>query len=679
MRNGTLPSSLWTLRRIALAKEMSALTDAQLLDRFVHAHDANAFEALVWRHGPTVWSVCRRVLRHEQSAEDAFQATFLTLVRKAKSVIKRASIGSWLYTVAYRVALAARASLNHMPQWEPLAADPPARPDSDAWLWHDLQPVVDEEIDRLPAKYRLPFVLCYIEGKSNRDAARLLGWHTGTLLTRLAWARRQLRRRLSGRGITLSAGLWASLCADKSMAARVPAALAKRAIQMIAADFAVESVTPNVLLLTNGVVRAMLINRITIVCGICLALVAGGVGTGLAWNATAARADAAATANSSRPKDEPAVPRGDEQTSRKSDVELVESPPTKATVQGLVALLNAQAREVQSLQWRDVAIDVINGEEQVGLRGQLVVGKPHSFRLMTRVAGSKVLDMGVNDQLVWLDMPKQMRYMRVCTHAEMALGNGFLTSHPLPPQWLFEVFGLEKRDPDKHYQVVSRDADIELIEEITPAFGKTLQKIVRFDTTESPFTIKGHQLRDAEGASIWNVEFHDWQRLPASWLKLPRRVTISHSKVKDWLKITLGDVTVNDSFTAEQKELLFTRPTDRDQHPRPARGSSRAANVESKSTASIEIYVSPTRIEARYQQQSLKLLGKLDGERLRRLLRDQLAEWAQVAKDSYIEVHIVAEPSVEYTLVRELMALCRGVGIGGIEIGNTEQRGNVRQ
>src|SRR5262249_24569164 len=158
-------------------------------ERFVRRRDEAAFEALVWRHAPLVLGVCRRVLRHEQDAEDAFQATFLTLVRKARSIGRKQSVGSWLYKVAYRAAVQAKAAAGRRAAREkPWAGEPAGEPSEDV-IWRDLRPVLDEEVGRLPARYRVPFVLCYLNGKTSAEAAREIGCPAGTIMSRLAWAR----------------------------------------------------------------------------------------------------------------------------------------------------------------------------------------------------------------------------------------------------------------------------------------------------------------------------------------------------------------------------------------------------------------------------------------------------------------------------------------------------------
>src|SRR5262249_21084086 len=147
-------------------------TDHQLLKRFAAWHHEPAFESLLQRHGPMVWNVCRRVLRYSHDAEDAFQATFLVLIRKAGSLDRRGSLGNWLYTVAYRIALRARADAARRQQHESQApALTVAEPETNL-IWRDLRCVLDAELSHLPEKYRAPLVLCYLQGKTNDEAAQ---------------------------------------------------------------------------------------------------------------------------------------------------------------------------------------------------------------------------------------------------------------------------------------------------------------------------------------------------------------------------------------------------------------------------------------------------------------------------------------------------------------------------
>jgi RNA polymerase sigma factor (sigma-70 family) len=194
------------LRRTAPAGDTDPPPDAVLLDRFVRSRDEAAFELLLWRHANLVLGVCRRIVRDDHLAEDAFQATFLVLARKAGSLRNSASVAGWLHRVARRVAV--RAMKKRVRHETPLPHDPaaPDTPSSEC----DLQTVIDQEIDRLPDRYRLPVVLCYVQEHTTEDVARLLGVPRGTVLSRLATAREKLSRRLTRRGVTVPAvGLFA--------------------------------------------------------------------------------------------------------------------------------------------------------------------------------------------------------------------------------------------------------------------------------------------------------------------------------------------------------------------------------------------------------------------------------------------------------------------------------------
>jgi erythromycin esterase len=214
MATHPLPDLVGRVRRRLNPSDPAGVPDADLLARWTTARDEAAFECLVWRHGPMVLATCRRVLGPGPDADDAFQATFLTLVRRAGQV--RSGVGGWLHRVAYRVALRVRARRRPTAA---LVAEPAAEPAHDA-DWHDLRPVLDREIDALPERFRAPFVLCYLQGKTNEQAARELGRPVGTILSRLATARQKLRARLTRRGVGLSA----------AAAVTVPASLARAAV-----------------------------------------------------------------------------------------------------------------------------------------------------------------------------------------------------------------------------------------------------------------------------------------------------------------------------------------------------------------------------------------------------------------------------------------------------------------
>ena len=202
------------------------LPDGQLLERYVATRDEHAFAALVERYGPLVFAVCQRVLRQAQDAEDAFQATFLVLARRAPSLDGRRPLANWLHAVAYRTSVKARQSAArrraHQLQLLSLATVP--APEEKPWI--ELRPLLDEELNRLPEKYRAPLVLCFLEGKSHQQAARELGWPSGSMSRRMNRARELLRRRLARRGLTLSTGLLFLLIARNAGAATVSKTLA---------------------------------------------------------------------------------------------------------------------------------------------------------------------------------------------------------------------------------------------------------------------------------------------------------------------------------------------------------------------------------------------------------------------------------------------------------------------
>ena len=186
-------------RSVSQEEGCSTLTDRQLLERFVRSCDEAAFETLVERYGPMVLGVCRRVLGDATDADDAFQATFLVLVRKARTIAMPDLLGNWLYGVAYRIARKARAQrAKRAQQKQPTAAMTSTDPLMEAAL-RELQAQLDEELERLPTKYRAPLVLCYLEGLSNREAAERLGWPIGSISHRLARGREILRQRLQDR------------------------------------------------------------------------------------------------------------------------------------------------------------------------------------------------------------------------------------------------------------------------------------------------------------------------------------------------------------------------------------------------------------------------------------------------------------------------------------------------
>ncbi len=283
MPTGSLSAIVEYIRQIARRGPAAELTDGQLLERFIAQRDEEAFSALVQRHGPLVLTVCRRVLNNSHDVEDAFQATFLVLVRKAGSIAKRQSVASWLHGVAHRTALRAKIGMTRRQTLESQVQRPAAPDCMQEVILQDLRLMLDEEVRRLPERYRLPFVLCYMEGKTNEEAAVVLGCPKGTILSRLSRAREKLRRRLTRRGLGLSAGLIATMLSQSAVSAAVPQALAvstiKAAMAFAGRTAAAGVISAKAAALAEGVLRIMIMTQLKMAASV--ALIIGVIGGAL--------------------------------------------------------------------------------------------------------------------------------------------------------------------------------------------------------------------------------------------------------------------------------------------------------------------------------------------------------------------------------------------------------------
>jgi RNA polymerase sigma factor (sigma-70 family) len=290
------------LRRAALLPDGQELSDEALLAAFVSKRDEAAFEALLRRHGPMVLSVCQRVLRHAQDAEDAFQATFLVLIRKANALRSRGLLANWLYGVAYRTALKAR-GLSQKRRARELTLQSRVVAESAGQEPTEALAALDRELTGLPAKYRVPVVLCELQGRSRKEVAQQLDLPEGTLSSRLATARKLLARRLTKRGLALTAlGATAPDC--------LPAHLL--ASTVYAATATPLAFAPHVVQLTEKVIIAMFLSRLRIVAAV--AVIAGVVGSmvvatgaGIAYQKPTTAAQQPGRAQAERPKS-PASP-----------------------------------------------------------------------------------------------------------------------------------------------------------------------------------------------------------------------------------------------------------------------------------------------------------------------------------------------------------------------------------
>jgi RNA polymerase sigma factor (sigma-70 family) len=319
MATASMSSFLRRLTRGMASETLRDLSDRQLVERLLAGPDETVFETIVRRHGPMVYHVCWRVLQQEQDAEDAFQATFLILAQQLRTVRRHASLASWLHGVAHRVALKAGARAATRRRHEQKAARELLPPDE--VTWRELRAILDSELEQLPEKWRLPLVLCYLEGQTQDEAARQLGASPRTLRRRLEEAKTALGRRLTGRGAwpaALSAVLLSDCVAPAAPAPRLIGSTVEAAARVATGQAAgiagIAGVSTRVAALTEGVLEPMFTSTLKIATAafVLLAALAVGIG-GLLFQTQAAeppqppKTEKPATKDAERPQAKPVI------------------------------------------------------------------------------------------------------------------------------------------------------------------------------------------------------------------------------------------------------------------------------------------------------------------------------------------------------------------------------------
>jgi RNA polymerase sigma factor (sigma-70 family) len=265
MATANLGDFFHRLMRGMEAETLGDHSDRQLVERMLAGRDESAFQAIVNRHGRMVYRVCWRVLQHPQDVEDAFQATFLVLAQKLRTLRKHASLASWLHGVAYRIACKAKAQAAAQRRLEHQAAQPDTLPPEEV-PWSEVRAVLDFELSQLPDKWRLPIILCYLEGRTQDESASQLGWSNSTLRRRLEQARTALGYRLHRRGIVRSTALTAVLVSDCMAPAALAPALVASTVEAVArvsgGATVVSVVSAPVAALTEGVMKTMFVTRL---------------------------------------------------------------------------------------------------------------------------------------------------------------------------------------------------------------------------------------------------------------------------------------------------------------------------------------------------------------------------------------------------------------------------------
>ena len=502
--------------------------DADLLARFISDGDGEAFAALVRRHGPMVLGVCRRILRDGHGAEDAFQATFLVLARKAPSLARPDRLAAWLHGVAYRIALRARSDAVRRRIHEARASAPEAVGPDDALIWRDLRPLLDDAIAGLPEKYRTLVVLCYLEGRTNAEAAALLGCPRGTVATRLARARELLRERLSRSGLTLTATLFAA----------IPAAVARAAVLGELLTDTLRTATGGavpaaVAVLMKGAERAMTFSGWKIVG--CVALLAGLIGAGAAsYRAAEAPTESKAGFTLRLPSGEPSAAL-------------------------LVAYLNDNARRVRTLQ-ATIDVDALKGNQGIGMTGQMACRKPRDLRVVLKVLGKEAVDFGSNEQECWFwcskaEPPNLLRF----THKELVRGKA-RWPFPFGPNAIPECLGIAEHDPAGRYEVKAGDKTIELIEKTRSPQGVPVRKVTVFNRSSDQPQIAGYRMEDTQGKVISITTISKVHLDKESGATLATRMKIEWPAEKVQLRVALDDLRVNKSIDRERAAKLFTVP-----------------------------------------------------------------------------------------------------------------------
>lgn len=400
MANGGLNSFLHHLRRIVSREAAGGLSDSQLVERFARDRDEAAFEVLVWRHGPMVQSLCRRLLRNLHDAEDASQATFLILARKASSIGKRAAVSSWLYKVAYRVALRARArtpgrTTDLTPIEDVVAPDPGSDP-----AGQELRQLLDEAVAQLPDRYRTVIVQHYFQGRASKELAESLGCPIGTVTARLTRGRDLLRRYVARRGVSVPAALFGAALSQAGASGAVSATLVAptvHAAALVAAGRAAAAgtVSAQAVVLAEEVVKTMFLTKLKVATAALLLAGVLGTGTGLVsvhLLAIGASSAPQETANTNAGQQAPAEPANREPA---VPVQVQTSALLERALQTVPAIEDAQMRvvmlcEIAKLQarvgLRDAAAQAVRQAieaTRTGAPGSSSAGKGTSSRTAT--------------------------------------------------------------------------------------------------------------------------------------------------------------------------------------------------------------------------------------------------------------------------------------------------------
>jgi RNA polymerase sigma factor (sigma-70 family) len=350
MAEGSLGKVLAHIRRVAAVQAYRELADSELLEHFVTTSDDSAFTVLIERYGPLVLGLCRRMLGSVHDAEDVCQATFLVLARKASSIRKSTALSSWLHGVACRAAGQLKRDRARRQRRERGTHAPTAKDPAGEVSWREAQTILDEELERLPERYRAPLILCYLDGTTRDEAARRLCLATGTLHARLQRGRDLLRERLTRRGLTFSGALSAAVLSDGAARASVApiwvCATAKAALAIATNQPLTSSViSTSVLALTREALKTMFVAKLKLGTAVALTCVVAGMAW-VSWTSTGVAQDATSRAQAIKAlQDSTLKVESDEDFIRRVSRALRGTDPTPTEVHFFVATKDAGKRE----------------------------------------------------------------------------------------------------------------------------------------------------------------------------------------------------------------------------------------------------------------------------------------------------------------------------------------------
>ena len=529
------------LNELRFDAELRSLSNRQLLARFCERGEEKAFAALVHRHGPIVLSVCQRVLRNSHDAEDAFQATFLVLAQKAGKLRDPNLIGPWLHGVAFRTAAKVRSNAQKRRSRERAAAvRSVASPEAEVERMES-RALLDDAIVSLPARFRVPIILCYLEGKTNSEAADLVGCSRGTIATRLARAKKLLRKRLARTGVVAPCSMLATGLSVDTMSA-VPISMR---------FFSPSLASPEAVALAKGVSRAMFIAKLkSISCVLCAGLF---VGVASVSSIPGALLEEKAESQQASPENGIRVI---------SQAEVIPQAGHQAaiqpTVKQLLEYLDVHALRRQSIECLDVKLEIRQGGQSImGLTGKFAAQYPNKVHLVASCMGTSFVEIGANDQEIWQWNRDGSHAFSRSSRKEIAKGKGSWTE-PVSPDWLLEILGMQRPGQVDTYRLDVLSDAFELVQQVRIGPGRGMSDVTVFNKKASDIQVRAHLVRDEKGREICSARVLEGQQIGKE--TIPSRLVLAWPSEHLEILVTLQNITLNQLEGTDRPAQLFAAP-----------------------------------------------------------------------------------------------------------------------